>query len=123
MEETRQLAAEHRPEYRQACGAHRRHRDAVITEIAADDLGLLGLSLRDPEEARRLEGAVVGLSSARCEEEMIDCRIGERREFFGQLNCWHVGRADVSRYKGQFLHLPATCRRQVLPAVTQAHVP
>src|SRR5262245_51162193 len=55
MKEARQLTAEHGPEYRKPRCAHCRHRHAVVRKIAADDFGLLRFSLRDPEEAGRLD--------------------------------------------------------------------
>ena len=123
MDKARKLAAEHRPENRDTRGAHRCHRHAVVAEIATDDLGLLRLTLGDPEKARRLECGFDGFAAASGEKEMIDRGISERRQFFGQLDCRDVRCTDVSGNKSQLLHLTSACSRKILASMPEADVP
>ena len=123
VDKARKLAAEHRPKDRDTRGAHRCHRHAVIGEIAADDLGLLRLTLGDPEKAGRLECGFDGFTATSGEKEMIDRGIRQRRQLFGQLDCGHVCRTDVSGNKSELLHLTSACSRKIFAPVPQADVP
>ena len=79
VEEAGHARLEHLPVGRHAGGAHRLQRDAVVGLLARDDLDLVGLALRLPVEARRLERRLVRLGAAAGEEDGLHVRVGERR--------------------------------------------
>ena len=92
MHESRHARLEHRPVARDAGGAHRGQRDAVIAPLARDDLGFVLASAQLPVGARHLDAAFGRLAAPGGEKETVDRRIGE----LGQLVPPARSRADSS---------------------------
>src|SRR5262245_11035956 len=72
VQEPRQFRAEHIPKPWNACRVHCANSHTVIAMLPADDLQLVRLALTIPKEPRRFDGAIICVSTARGEKEMIN---------------------------------------------------
>ncbi len=123
VEEAGHAGLEHGPVAGQARGAHGRQRDAVIGALAGDDLDLVRLAQPSPVVAHGLEGALVGLCAAGCEEGGVQAGVGPPCQRVGQLDGGDVAGPGVAGAVGEGGHLLLGDVGQFLYAVADQHVP
>jgi hypothetical protein len=84
-----------------AGGAQGPHRHAVIGQVTRDDLEALGLTVKFEIIARDLEGALVGLRTARGIEDAGQMRRGHIDEFFGESDRRQIREPEKAGREGQ----------------------
>jgi hypothetical protein len=95
----------------------------VVSQLARDDLRLVGPALKPPIRPRRLERGLVRLGATGCEEEPVDARIGQARQPLGQLYGAGVRASAIARREPESRHLVARGIGQFLASMAQHHVP
>ena len=123
MAEARHPRLEHGPEGVYAGGAHGRQCDAVVAQLAGNDMSLVRLVLALPIKPRCFDGAFGGFRSAAGEEKSVDGRICQLGQPLAQVNHPHIGIADIVGSIGQGCHLLLRRVRELLAAMADVDVP
>ena len=121
--ETGNTRFEGRPVRGDAGGAHCREGNPMVTPYAADNLGFFRFALRFPVVTRQLEVAVGRLTATRGEIKVIDLRIANVGQTFGEFDCRWIRAAVIARAESHFLHLLARSIDQWLSAMPETDVP